>query len=103
MDGDVRAGGAATILLRAIDAFRDKEPTALAPFSRAFRVKPDKIWSRNPTARLANSQVAETRLRMVLRLLEQCKFRIECWGSNDPKVLVTARPGTFRVALRAGY
>ena len=97
------AGGAAAILLRAANALRDKEPTALAAFSRAFGVKPDKIWSRNQAARLTNSQVAETRLRTVLRLLEQCKFRIECWGSNDPKVLFTVRPGVFRIALGADY
>jgi hypothetical protein len=97
------AGGAAAIVLRAANALRDKEPTALAAFSRAFRLAPEKIWSRNPTARLTWSQVVETRLRTVLRLLEQCKFRVECWGSNDPKLLFTVRPGVFRIALGAGY
>jgi hypothetical protein len=97
------AGGAAAILLRAADALRDKEPTALAAFRRAFRLAPDKIWSRRPTARLSWGQVVETRLRTVLRLLEQCKFHIECWGSNDRTVLFTVRPGVFRIALGAGY
>jgi hypothetical protein len=97
------AEGAATILLRAANALRDKEPTVLAAFSRAFRLAPNKLWSRRPTARLSWGQVVETRLRTVLRLLEQCKFRIECWGSNDPKVLFTVRPGVFRIALGAGY
>jgi hypothetical protein len=97
------AGGAAAMLLRAANALRDKEPTALAAFSRAFRLAPDKIWSRNPAARLTWSQVVETRLRTALRSLEQCKFRIECWGSNDPTVLFTVRPGVFRIALGAGY
>ena len=97
------AEGAAAILLKAANALRDKEPTALAAFRRAFRFAPDQIWSRRPTARLTCSQVVETRLRTVLRLLEQCKFRIECWGSNDPKVRFTVRPGVFRIALGAGY
>lgn len=97
------AEGAATIVLRAADALRDKKPTALSAFSRAFRLAPDKIWSRNPTARLSWGQVVEKRLRTVLRLLEQCKFRIECWGSNDPMVRFTAHPGMFRIALGAGY
>ncbi|MFH0343571.1 MAG: hypothetical protein ACHBNF_15930 [Chromatiales bacterium] len=97
------AGDAAAILVNAINALRNKEPTALAAFSRAFHLSPDKIWSRNPAAKLTNSQVVETRLRTVLRLLEQCKFRIECWGSNDPKVLFTVRPRVFRIALGAGY
>ena len=79
-------GGAAAIVLRAANALRDKEPTALAAFSRAFRLAPEKIWSRKPAARLTWSQVVETRLRTVLRLLEQCKFRIECWGSSNPKI-----------------
>jgi hypothetical protein len=97
------AGGAAAILLRAANALRDKEPAALAAFGRAFGVAPDQIWSRNPAARLTNSQVAEQRLRTVLRLLEQGKIRIECWGSKDPKVLFTVRPGVFTIALGAGY
>ena len=96
-------GGAAALVLRAANTLRDKEPAALAAFSRAFRLAPDKIWSRNPAARLTWSQVVEKRLRTVLRLLEQCKFRIECWGSSDPKVLFTVQPGVFRVALGAGY
>lgn len=97
------AGGAAAILLKAANALRDNEPTALAAFRRAFRLEPDKIWSRNPRARLSWSQVVETRLRTVLRLLEQCKLRIECWGSKDPKVCFTVRPGVSRIALGAGY
>ena len=97
------AGGAAAILTKAANALRDKEPAGLAAFRRAFRLAPDKIWSRDPTARLIWSQVVEKRLRTVLRLLEQCKFRMECWGSSDPKVLFTVRPGVFRIALGAGY
>ena len=97
------AGGAAARLLRAANALRDKEPVALDAFGRAFRVKPDQIWSRNPAARLTWSRVVETRLRTVLRLLEQCKLRIECWGSNDPAVLFIVEPGVFRIALGAGY
>jgi hypothetical protein len=97
------AGGAAARLLRAANALRDKEPLALAAFTRAFRVKPDQIWSRNPAARLTWSQVIETRLRTALRLLEQCKLQIECWGSNDPAVLFVVKPGVFRIALGAGY
>jgi hypothetical protein len=97
------AGGAAAILLRAANALQDREPIALAAFSRAFGAAPDKIWSHNPAARLTNSQVVEKRLRTVFRLLEQCRIRIECWGSNDPKVLFTIRPGIFRIALGAGY
>jgi len=97
------AEGAAALLLKAANALRDKEPTALAAFRRAFRLAPDQIWSRRPTARLSWGQVVETRLRTVLRLLEQCKFRIECWGSNAPTVRFTVRPGVFRIALGAGY
>jgi hypothetical protein len=97
------AESAAAFLLKAANALQDKAPTALAAFRRAFRLAPDQIWSRRPTARLTNSQVVETRLRTVLRLLEQCKFRIECWGSNDPTVRFTVRPGVFRIALGAGY
>ena len=97
------AGGAAAILLRAANGLRDKEPTALAAFRRAFRLAPDKVWSRRPTASRSWGQVVETRLRTGLRLLEQCKLRIECWGSSDPKVLFTVRPGVFRMALGAGY
>jgi hypothetical protein len=97
------AGGAAAIVLRAANALRDKEATALAAFRRAFRLAPDKIWSRNPAARLTWGQIVETRLRTVLRLLEECKFRIECWGSSDPEVPFTVRPGVFRIALGAGY
>ena len=66
------AGGAAAILLKAANALRDKEPTALAAFRRAFRVKPDEIWSRRPTASLSWGQVVETRLRTVLPLLDRC-------------------------------
>jgi hypothetical protein len=97
------AEGAATILLRAANALRDKEPAALAAFSHAFRLNPDKIWSRNPAARLSWGQVVEKRLRTALRLLEECKLRIECWGSNNPTVRFTVNPGVFRIALGAGY
>lgn len=97
------AEGAAAILLKAANALKHKEPTALAAFHRVFRLAPDKIWSRRPTARLSWGQVVETCLMTVLGLLEQCKFRIECWGSNDPTVPFTVRPGVFRIALGAGY
>ena len=97
------AGGAAAILLKAANALRDKEPTALAAFLCALRFAPDQIWSRRPTARLNWGQVVETRLRTMLRLLEQCKVRIECWDSSDSTVRFTVRPGVFRISLGAGY
>jgi len=97
------AGDAAATLLRSANALQDKEPAALAAFSRAFHLKPDEIWSRSPAARLSWGKVVERRLRTALRLLEQCKFQIECWGSNDPKVMFTVRPGVFRIALGADY